>query len=88
MKELLENIMKSVFNEITQEREIKKVRGADDILITNSPTDIFKMMYETLEIIKNKKIKPIFENFLFILKDSIRTYLVGVEFLVNVILKS
>jgi len=40
-------------------------------------------MYETLEIIKNKKVKPLFESFLFILKESIKTYLVGVDYLLN-----
>jgi hypothetical protein len=40
-------------------------------------------MYESLEIIKNKKVKPLFESFLFIMKESIITYLVGVDYLLN-----
>lgn len=67
-----------------KERELKAVKSGDDTLITNAPTDIFKLIYETLDLIKNKKTKAVYEYFLIIVKEIVMNYLISIDYILSV----
>jgi hypothetical protein len=80
MRDIVESILKS-------EREIKAVKGSEDILITNGPTDLFKLIYGTLEFVKDKKFKFLFEQLTGMFKETIIQYLIAIDYLIQVLKK-
>lgn len=78
MKTILESILRS-------EREVKAVNTTDNILITNGPYDLFKLIYSIFEIFKkeNFKIKYIIEQFLNLTKECITQYLIGIDCVIS-----
>lgn len=78
MKTIIESILKS-------EREVKAVSSSDNLLITNGPYDLFKLIYSIFEIFKkeNFKIKYIIQQFLSLTKECISQYLIGIDCVVS-----
>lgn len=78
MKTIIESILKS-------EREEKAVNTGDNILITNGPYDLFKLIFSIFDIFKkeNFKIKFIVEQFLSLTKECIIQYILGADCVIS-----
>jgi hypothetical protein len=76
VRTLIENILKS-------EREKKSDHSAEGLLVTEGPTALFKILYTTLSQIKDKKSKPLLENMLYLFKECITIYLIGLDCVVT-----
>lgn len=77
MKTIIESILKS-------EREVKAIKSSEGIFVTNGPTDLFKLIYNTMDLIKGQKQKNILEQILNFTKECILQYLIGVDCIVGV----
>jgi hypothetical protein len=78
MKTIIESILRS-------ERDVKAVSNTDNILITNGPYDLFKLIYSIFDIFKkeNFKIKYIIEQFINLTKECIKQYLIGIDCVIS-----
>ena len=77
VKTIIESILKS-------EREIKAIKNEDGILITNGPSDLFKILYTTFDLIKAHNNRALYEQMLYLFKECIMQYLIGVDYVINV----
>ena len=73
---VIENILKS-------EREIKQIENDMNIYITNGPNDLFEIFHNTFDLIKEFKIKFIYEEICKIFYECIIQYLLGEDVLIN-----
>jgi hypothetical protein len=78
VKTIIESILKN-------EREVKALKSPDHIFITNGPLDLFKMLYSLIDVFKkeNYRVKYIMEQFLYLCKECILQYLMGVDCVVS-----
>jgi hypothetical protein len=74
LRPMIENILRS-------EREQKAAKSSDNLFITNGPVDLFKLFYSLLDIYKqdNNKTKYIIEQLLYLFKECILNYLIGLD---------
>ncbi len=74
LKPIVESILKN-------EREVKAVKSSDNLLITNGPIDLFKLLYSLIDIFKKekKKTKYIMEQLLCLFKECILDYMIGLD---------
>lgn len=56
----------------------------EDIYVTHSPTDIFKILHEILDLIKPKKNAKLIENFLIVVKESTIRFLTAIDYFITV----
>lgn len=78
VKTIIESILKN-------EREVKALKSPDHIFITNGPLDLFKMLYSLIDVFKKEyyRVKYIMEQFLYLCKECILQYLMGVDCVVS-----
>ena len=58
--------------------------GNENFLVTNGPRDLFKLIFATLDIIKNAKIRVLYERVLILFKECILQYLIANNYLIRV----
>ncbi len=66
------------------ERKIKTEKTIDGYLVTKGPNDIFKLIFSTMNMINNVRIKPLLEQFFYVIKECIIFYLVGLDCVIEV----
>jgi hypothetical protein len=78
-KKIFLNIRTLIENILRSEREKKAETSADGLLVTEGPTALFKVLFTTISSIKSKKIRPLLENILYLIKECITMYLIGID---------
>lgn len=76
VREIIETILK-------KEREVKHYKASDNCYYTYGPKDLYNIVNETFKVLKPTKNNIIYENGLFLAKECILQYLIGVDCLIS-----
>ena len=80
MKTIIENILK-------KEREYKALQSEDDsdgdLLITNGPGDLFRILSTTYDMVKKYKIKDLHKEIFRMFKECLLLYMIGVDLVIS-----
>jgi hypothetical protein len=83
-KKTYHNIKQFIENILHNERQNKGERSSDGLLITSGPANLFKLLYNSFDLVKRRKIKPLIESVLDFCKECIIHYLIGLDVVVDV----
>jgi len=83
MKKTYKNILGVIENILKSERETQAIKDENGIYKTNGPNDLFNILSQTFDLIKDYKYKNIYEQCCNLYYESIIQYLLGVDCVVN-----
>lgn len=79
----IENIIDNILKNEREHKALKSNEDEGDLLITNGPYDLFRLLSQTFDIIKKYKIKEVYEMSMDMLKECILLYLIGVYIVIT-----
>ena len=79
MKKTYKNMLDVIENILKSEREIKSITNENGNYVTNGPNDLFDILSKTFDLVKDFKIKYIYEQVFELFHECIIQYLIGVD---------
>ena len=79
LKKTYQNILSIIENILKKEREIKAIKHEMGYYYTRGPNDLFEILSNTFDLLKENKNKVLYEMTLNLFNSSINQYLLGVE---------
>jgi hypothetical protein len=83
MKKTFQNLLEVIQNILKSEREVKALKSEEGYYYTNGPNDLFDILSKTFDLVKDYKIKDIYEAILRLFHECIIQYLIGVDCVIN-----
>ena len=83
MKKTFQNLLDVIQNILRSEREVKALKSEEGYYYTNGPNDLFDIISNTFDLVKDFKIKEIYEAILRLFHECIIQYLIGVDCVIN-----
>ena len=78
-KKTYQNILSVIENILKNEREVKGIISEDGDLYTQGPTDLFGLLSNTFDLVKENKNKCVYIEILYLYKESIKQYIIGID---------
>ena len=83
LKKTYQNLLSVIENILRKEREVKAVIHEMGYYYTQGPNDLFEILSQTFDLLKNNKNKVVYEMTIDLFNSSINQYLLGVETVLN-----
>ena len=83
LKKTYQNVLSVIENILRKEREVKAVVHDMGFYFTQGPNDLFEILSQTFDLLKNNKNKCIYELTIDLFNSGINQYLLGVETVLN-----
>ena len=78
-KKTYQNILSSIENILKSERELKGIKSETGELYTQGPTDLFALLSNTFDLVKENRNKCVYVEILVLFKESIKQYIMGID---------
>ena len=78
-KKTYQNILSVIESILKSERETKGIKNENGELQTHGPTDLFEILSQTFDLVKDTKNKTVYKEALLLFKESIKQYLIGID---------
>ena len=83
LKKTYQNVLSVIENILRKEREVKAIVHDMGFYFTQGPNDLFEILSQTFDLLKNNRNKVIYEMTIDLFNSSINQYLLGVETVLN-----
>ena len=78
-KKTYQNILSVIESILKNEREVKGIISETGELYTQGPTDLFGLLSNTFDLVKENKNKCVYIEILVLFKESIKQYIIGID---------
>ena len=78
-KKTYQNILSVIESILKSERETKGIKAENGELQTHGPADLFEILSQTFDLVKENKNKTVYKEILLLFKESIKQYLIGID---------
>ena len=78
-KKTYQNILSVIESILKNEREVKGIKSETGELYTQGPSDLFGLLSNTFDLVKENKNKCVYIEILVLFKESIKQYIIGVD---------
>ena len=83
LKKTYQNVLSVIANILKKEREVKAIIHEMGFYYTQGPNDLFQILSQTFDLLKNNRNKCIYELTIELFNSSLNQYLLGVETVLN-----
>ena len=78
-KKTYQNILSAIENILKNEREVKGILSEEGELYTQGPGDLFSLLSNTFDLVKDTQNKCVYIEILVLFKESIKQYILGID---------
>ena len=83
LKKTYQNVLTIIKNLLKKEREIKAIKDESGLYCTRGPSDLFQLLSQTFDLVKDNKNKCLYELTLDLFNAAVNQYIIGEEAVLN-----